>query len=45
MKTMIRNGSSDKDVLNLIQKIISEKKSFTKLNLFTEEFCMRDVGG
>lgn len=45
LKQMIRSGSSDKDVMNLLQKIISEKKSFTKLNSFTEEFCMRDVGG
>jgi cyclic pyranopterin phosphate synthase len=45
LKELIRNGASDRQVLNFLQKIISEKKSYTRFNSFTEEFCMRNVGG
>lgn len=45
LKRLIRGGTNDRQVLNLLKRIIAEKKSFTKLNSFTEEFCMRDVGG
>jgi len=45
LKGLIRAGAGDRQVLNLLKRIITEKKSFTKLNSFTEEFCMRSVGG
>jgi len=45
LKGLIRGRTNDRQVLNLLKRIIAEKKSFTKLNSFTEEFCMRDVGG
>jgi cyclic pyranopterin phosphate synthase len=45
LKKLIRNGASDREVLNLLKKIISEKSNYTKLNSFTNEFSMRKVGG
>lgn len=45
LKGLIRAGANDRQVLNLLKRIIAEKKSFTKLKSFTKEFCMRDVGG
>jgi len=45
LKGLIRAGASDLQVLSLLKRIIAEKKNFTKLNSFTEEFCMRDIGG
>jgi len=45
LKGLIRGGTNDRQVLNLLKRIIVEKTGFTRLNSFTEEFCMRDVGG
>jgi len=46
LKELIRvGGASDRQVLNFLKRIIAEKSNYTKLNSFTEEFCMRDVGG
>lgn len=45
LKELIRSGASDRQVLTLLKKIITEKGAFTKSNSFTEEFCMRKVGG
>jgi cyclic pyranopterin phosphate synthase len=45
LKELIRGGASDHQVLTLLKKIIAEKGAFTKSNSFTEEFCMRKVGG
>jgi len=45
LKGLIRAGANDRRVLNLLKRIIAEKKGSTKLNAFTKEFCMRDVGG
>ncbi|RKY11390.1 MAG: GTP 3',8-cyclase MoaA [Planctomycetota bacterium] len=45
LKGLIRGGANDRQVLDLLKRIIAEKKNFTKLNSFTEDFCMRSVGG
>jgi len=45
LKGLIRTGAEDRQVMSLLKKIIAEKKNFTRLNSFTEEFCMRSVGG
>jgi len=45
LKGLIRGGADDRRVLSLLKRIIAEKKNFTKLNSFTEDFCMRSVGG
>jgi len=45
LKKLIRNGAGDREVFNLLKRIISEKKNYNKLNSFTEEFSMRKVGG
>lgn len=45
LKKPIRCGASDKQILDLLKKIISEKANYTRLNSPTEEFSMRNVGG
>ncbi len=45
LKKLIRTGASDREVLNLLERIISEKSNYTKLNSFTNEFSMQKVGG
>ncbi len=45
LKKLIRTGASDQEVLNLLERIISEKSNYTKLNSFTNEFSMQKVGG
>jgi cyclic pyranopterin phosphate synthase len=45
LRELIRSGASDRQVLKVIDKIIAEKHTYTKSNSFTEEFCMRNVGG
>ena len=45
LKELVRSGASNRQVLNVIKKIITDKGAFTKSNSFTEEFCMRNVGG
>jgi cyclic pyranopterin phosphate synthase len=45
LKKLIRTGASDREVLNLLERIISEKSNYTKLNSFTNEFLMQKVGG
>jgi cyclic pyranopterin phosphate synthase len=44
LKELIRAGADDRRIISLLKRIIVEKKNFTKLS-FTEEFCMRSVGG
>jgi cyclic pyranopterin phosphate synthase len=45
LKGLIRSGAGDEQILALLKKIIAEKHMYTKLNSFTEEFSMRNVGG
>ncbi len=45
LKRLIRNRASDRQMQDLLNRIISEKSSYTKLNSFKEEFSMCKVGG
>jgi cyclic pyranopterin phosphate synthase len=45
MKKLLRDGADDSQILEAIDRIISKKRNFTKLNSFTEEFSMRNIGG
>jgi len=45
MKKLLRNGATDLQILAEIDRIMSEKHNYTKLNSFTEEFSMQNVGG
>jgi cyclic pyranopterin phosphate synthase len=45
IKKLIRNGNSDGQILALLERIITEKPRYTKLNSFAEEFSMRKIGG
>lgn len=45
LKKLIRNGVSDKAMLDLLKRIISEKGNFTKLNSLKNGFSMCKVGG
>jgi len=45
IKRLIRAGSGDEQVLDLLKRIIGEKANYTKLNSPAVEFSMRSVGG
>jgi len=45
LERLIRNGASDRQIRELLNRIISEKSNYTKLNSFKEEFSMYKVGG
>ena len=45
LKGLIRSGAGDEHILALLKRIIAEKHRHTKLNSFTEDFSMRNVGG
>lgn len=45
IKKLIRSDATDKQVLELLKKILREKNNFTKLNSPTQEFSMRNIGG
>ena len=45
LKRLILNGASDRQIRELLNRIISEKSNYTKLNSFKEEFSMCKVGG
>ncbi len=45
LKELIRSGADDEQILALLKKIIVEKRGFTKLNSFKENFSMLNVGG
>ncbi|MHC4105346.1 MAG: GTP 3',8-cyclase MoaA [Planctomycetota bacterium] len=45
IRELIREGASDEHVRSLLQKIITQKHTFTKLNSSAKEFSMRKVGG
>jgi len=44
VKKLIRAGASDREVLDLLKKILHEKSRFTKLNSPAPEFSMRNIG-
>lgn len=45
LKTLIRNQASDRQMRDLLKRIISEKGNYTKLNSLKEGFSMCKVGG
>jgi len=45
VKELVRGGADDEAVRDLLEKIISEKSNYTKLNSPAVEFSMRNVGG
>jgi len=45
LKRLIRNRASDRQMRDLLNRIISEKGNHTKLNSFKEKFSMCKVGG
>lgn len=45
IRQLIRDGASDEHIRCLLQTIIAQKHSFTKLNSSATDFSMRKVGG
>jgi cyclic pyranopterin phosphate synthase len=45
LKTLIRNGQSDRQIRDFLSKIMTEKAGYTKLNSLKEEFSMCKIGG
>lgn len=45
MKKLLRNNATDSQIHEEIEIIINEKRNYTKMNSFTEEFTMRNIGG
>ncbi len=45
LKKLIRNQASDRQIRDLLKRIISEKGNYTKLNSLKEGFSMCKVGG
>jgi len=45
LKRLIRNRASDRQIRDLLKRIISEKGNYTKLSSLKEEFSMCKVGG
>ncbi len=45
IKTLIRNGESDRQIRDFLSRIITEKANYTKSNSLKEEFSMCKIGG
>jgi len=45
MRGLLRGHADDEQVRGVLGKILDEKHRYTKLNSFSEEFCMRKIGG
>jgi cyclic pyranopterin phosphate synthase len=45
LKTLIRNGQSDRQIRDFLSLIITEKANYTKSNSLKEEFSMCKIGG
>lgn len=45
IKAALRGGDSDKEVLELLKKILHEKGNYTKFSSHREEFPMQKIGG
>lgn len=45
LKVLLRNEATDGQLDKEIERIINEKRNYTKMNSFTEEFTMRNIGG
>ncbi len=45
LKKLLRNGTDDRDLLDLLQAIIREKHRYTRLTTSPEDFLMQNIGG
>ncbi|MHC4437040.1 MAG: GTP 3',8-cyclase MoaA [Planctomycetota bacterium] len=45
LKTIIRNGQSDRQICDFLSRIVTEKAGYTKSNSLKEEFSMCKIGG
>jgi len=45
LKRLIRNGTSDRQIHDFLNRIITEKRNYTKSNSSKEEFSMCKIGG
>jgi cyclic pyranopterin phosphate synthase len=45
LKTLIRNGQSDRQIRDFLSRIITEKANYTKSNSPKEDFSMSKIGG
>lgn len=45
VKTLLRQGASDERIREFLRQIIAQKVGVNRLRSFSEEFCMRKVGG
>ena len=45
LKTLVRNGQSDREIRGFMNRIIAEKVNYTKSNSLKEEFSMCKIGG
>ncbi len=45
LKKLIRSGASDRQIRDLLSRIINEKSNYTKLNSLKEDFSMCKIGG
>jgi tRNA(Phe) wybutosine-synthesizing methylase Tyw3 len=43
--SLVRSGAGDEDVLELIGRIMREKKRYTRLSCTAEDFSMQNLGG
>ena len=45
LRSLLRNGATDEQIRDFLNRVIGEKTLFTKLNSFKEEFSMCGIGG
>ncbi len=45
LKTLLRNGTDDRDLLALLRTIVREKPRYTRLTTSPEDFLMQNIGG
>ena len=45
LKKLIRNGASDRRICDFLQRIVTEKSNYTKMNSLKDCFSMCEVGG
>jgi cyclic pyranopterin phosphate synthase len=45
VKTLVRNGASDRTIQNLIARALRQKRRYTRLNSAPEDFSMQNIGG
>jgi cyclic pyranopterin phosphate synthase len=45
VRSLLRDGTGDEAILNLIQKVLREKGRYTRVSSASESFCMQSIGG